>query len=146
MKHFPVVRLHLWLEDDEGVLFGIGKAQLLAGIERHGSLNKAAREMGMSYRAAWGKIKQAEQAMGLQLVEKSGNCRDGCHLTDAGRMYKELFIRWFTAVEEAALNKAREIFPWPLRRYQEPEHSSAAASKDPQAKPARGKALRSGKS
>ncbi|HDQ41371.1 MAG TPA: LysR family transcriptional regulator [Desulfonatronum sp.] len=102
------------------MIFGIGKAQLLAGIERHGSLNKAAQEMGMSYRAAWGKIKQAEHALGLQLVEKSGNCRDGCHLTDAGRMYKELFIRWFTAVEKAALSKAEELFPWPLRGYQEP--------------------------
>ena len=53
-KAKPRIGLNLWLETTEGVLFGMGRAELLDKIEECGSLKKAAEEMGMSYRAAWG--------------------------------------------------------------------------------------------
>ncbi len=42
---------------------------LLASVDRLGSINAAAKELGMSYRAAWGKIKATEKALGLKLLE-----------------------------------------------------------------------------
>jgi molybdate transport repressor ModE-like protein len=73
----PTVRMHLWLESGESVYFGMGRVMLLDKIEEHGSLRKAAEALGMSYRAAWGKLKATEEALGLVLVESSGTRRGG---------------------------------------------------------------------
>ena len=84
----PTVRMHLWLESGESVYFGMGRVMLLDMIEQHGSLRKASEAMGMSYRAAWGKLRATEDALGVVLVESSGTRRGGCHLTQAGRRRK----------------------------------------------------------
>lgn len=117
--HSPIIRLHLWLDTPDGVFFGSGRAQLLQLIERHGSIKKAAEELGMSYRAAWGKIRKSEEVLGFKLVERDECRRDGCRLTEFGRLLVDSFTRWFEAVETAALEKAVEIFPWRSRSYQE---------------------------
>ena len=105
-----VMHLHLWLETDKGLIFGPGRAELLESIERFGSLRKAAEDLGMSYRAAWGKIKATEKALGYKIIDKAGSYKEGYHLTDAGRELKERFGRWRHEVEEDALEKARAIF------------------------------------
>ena len=56
----PRMRLHLWLENEDGLLFGQGRMELLARIRDLGSLRKAAEALGMSYRAAWGKLKATD--------------------------------------------------------------------------------------
>jgi molybdate transport system regulatory protein len=58
------------LETGEGMFFGAGRALLLAKIEEHGSLKKAAEDLGMSYRAAWGRLKSSENRLGHKLAEK----------------------------------------------------------------------------
>ena len=115
----PMIRLHLWLETEDGMFFGMGRGHLLMMIKQHGSLRKAAEELGMSYRAAWGKLKKTEEVVGEPLVFRSGNKRDGYQLTELGESLLEKFIAWFDAVEADALEKAREIFPWPIRPYEE---------------------------
>lgn len=42
---------------------------LLAGIERHGSLQRAARELALSYRHAWGLITDSAHMLGTPLVK-----------------------------------------------------------------------------
>lgn len=42
----------IWL-DNNGKAFGEGPYELLTRVERTGSLNRAAAEMGMSYNKAW---------------------------------------------------------------------------------------------
>ncbi|HMM37717.1 MAG TPA: LysR family transcriptional regulator [Desulfovibrio sp.] len=116
-ENIPTIRLHLWLDTDDGVFFGSGRAQLLEQIDRHGSLKAAAEAMGISYRAAWGKLKQSEDVLGVRLVQTRGSNKAGYELTEDGRMLKDMFRRWFDSVEQAALEKAREIFPWPARPY-----------------------------
>lgn len=49
---------------------GPGKIMLLRYVAEHGSLWKAAQEMGMSYRWAWGRIKKAEEVLGIPLLTK----------------------------------------------------------------------------
>lgn len=105
-----VMHLHLRLETDKGLAFGPGRAQLLESIERLGSLRKAAKELGMGYRAAWGKIKRTEEVLGFKLIDTGGNYKEGCRLTAAGRELLERFRRWRREVEDDALQKARAIF------------------------------------
>lgn len=111
----PRIRLHLWLEAGNGLGFGLGRALLLEGIDRHGSLRKAAEEMGMSYRAAWGKIKRSEEVLEIKLIVPSGSRREGCRLTDPGRQLMESYLKWFHAVEQEAVVRARELLPIPVR-------------------------------
>jgi molybdate transport system regulatory protein len=115
----PKIRLHLWLEAGNGLGFGLGRALLLQKIDRHGSLRKAAEELGMSYRAAWGKIKKSEEVLDTKLIVQSGSRREGCRLTDSGRQLMESYLKWFQAVEREALVRARELLPMPVRGYQE---------------------------
>ncbi len=83
-KNTCIMHLHLWLETDKGLLFGPGRAELLECIERLGSLRKAADDLGMSYRAAWGKIKRTEEALGYKLIDKAGSYKEGYRLTPVG--------------------------------------------------------------
>ncbi|MHC1742882.1 MAG: winged helix-turn-helix domain-containing protein [Syntrophobacteraceae bacterium] len=120
----PVIRLHLWLETREGLFFGLGRAQLLQKVAEHGSLRKAAEDLGMSYRAAWGKIRKSEEVLGFRLIAQSGSKREGCHLTEDGRKLMEKFLRWFEEVEAEAVRKAVEMLPWPVFPYAPEEKGS----------------------
>lgn len=55
-------------KDYHGAAFGRGTYALLQGIERHGSLNKAAHEMRMAYSKAWRLINEAEKQLGVKLA------------------------------------------------------------------------------
>ncbi|WP_027178069.1 winged helix-turn-helix domain-containing protein [Maridesulfovibrio bastinii] len=112
------VRMNLWLENDEGVMFGLGRAQLLKLIDELGSLNKAAKKLGMSYRAAWGRIKSTEEVLGDHIVEKSRG-RSGYNLTPLGIMILNEYKKWQADVESYALVKAREFFPWDIQPYKD---------------------------
>jgi len=117
--HEPTVRLHIWLEAGEDMFFGSGRALLLSKIDEHGSLRKAAEDLGMSYRAAWGKIKQTEHVLGVRLIEQKGCKKGGYCLTREGKFLRERYFLWFREVERWALKMAGEIFPWPVRSYNE---------------------------
>ncbi|KUG27468.1 putative transcriptional regulator, mode family [hydrocarbon metagenome] len=124
------IRLHLWLETGDTMVFGMGRVQLLDLIERHGSLRKAASELGMSYRAAWCKLRATEQALGVKLVEARAHKREGCQLTPDGQTIREIFQRWFDEVENCALARAERLFPWPVAGFfeeREPGTPLAAA-------------------
>jgi molybdate transport system regulatory protein len=51
MKPAPLIRFRIDFGEHSNI--GPGKVALLEGIKSHGSLAKAARSMGMSYRRAW---------------------------------------------------------------------------------------------
>ncbi len=67
----------MWFEENGGVAFAEGRRILLEAVDRLGSLNAAAKELGMSYRAAWGKIKATEKALGIKLLEVTTGGRGG---------------------------------------------------------------------
>lgn len=110
----PEIMLNVWLQTKEGLLFGVGRAELLDKIDEFGSLRKAAEEMCMSYRAAWGKIKKTEEILGFKLIEKERGNKTGFRLTEAGRALKTNYREWYRAVETEALRKARKLFPWTM--------------------------------
>lgn len=108
-----VVRLHLWLERGGETLFGLGRLQLLERIDACGSIKGAADALGMSYRAAWGKIRASEETLGLALVEKIGGNKSGCRLTRQGRSLARVYRMWFDDVERLAVERANELFSFP---------------------------------
>jgi molybdate transport system regulatory protein len=105
----PIMRLHLWLETEKGIFFGMGRQRLLECIRSGLSLKAAADHLGMSYRAAWGKIKQTEKVLGIALIEKKGGNRSGYQLTPAGKMLTARFGQWYTEVEQFALARSRTL-------------------------------------
>lgn len=74
----------MWFEMEDKSVFGMGLFRLLTLVKETGSLHKAAKELKMSYRAAWGKIRVAEEKLGVDLLEKGRHGRTGAHLTDRG--------------------------------------------------------------
>lgn len=71
-KYYNVfLNYKIWLSTykGEGIL-GDGKIMLLKAIDREGSLMKATELLKISYRKAWGNIKEAEELLGFNLVEK----------------------------------------------------------------------------
>jgi molybdate transport system regulatory protein len=107
----PVLRLHLWLETQRGIFFGMGRLKLLEKIQSGQSLKGAAQSLGMSYRAAWGKIKNTEEVLGVALIEKNAGNRAGYHLTQEGLAMVARFSRWFKDVEGYALRRAGALLP-----------------------------------
>ena len=73
------MRTKIWIEDDAGkVVFGAGRFRILRAVAEQGSLSAAAKALGMSYRAVWGKIRATEERLGQQLLRKqSGGISGG---------------------------------------------------------------------
>src|SRR5438445_3895702 len=70
-KKLPVCvpRVKIWLEIDGRYAFGFGISEILQAVDRAGSIKQAASDLGKSYRYVWGRIKEAEYAVGEPLVE-----------------------------------------------------------------------------
>lgn len=82
-------RIKIWLEAEGRYAFGFGLCEILQAVEHTGSIKQAAGELGKSYRYIWGRVKQAEDVLGKQLVETQVGGKDAqrSRLTpDAGRL------------------------------------------------------------
>ncbi len=95
------VRSKIWFEVGDERVFGFGLARLLENIEQLGSLSEAAGAMKISYRCAWGLIKDAEKNLGKQLISAQPGGAGGGRstLTDDGRRLLAIFT---TASREVA--------------------------------------------
>jgi len=72
-------RSKVWIEDAEGnVVLGPGRFCILEAIQRLGSLQAAAKELGMGYKALWARITATERRLGHPLLIKD---RSGSRLT-----------------------------------------------------------------
>lgn len=121
------LRLHLWLERDGQIFLGIGRALLLEKIEQYGSLRQAASDMKMSYRAAWGKLKAAEQSIGRPLVQKVTGKGQRYELTPLGRQLCRQFLQLQNDIEQFARTRTQEVLGETVLVYDEqyPEANSA---------------------
>ena len=69
------IRLSIVNPDSEvSSVFGKGIADLCRGVSELGSLNAAAKSMGMAYSKAWRIIKDTEKSLDIELL-----IRDGAH-------------------------------------------------------------------
>lgn len=106
--------IRLWIEGEEGTLVSSGRMRLMMLIEELGSLNKAAKMLGMSYRRAWGRIQETEERLGQPIVVRMRG-RKGYELTDFGRSIIESWKVFQEDVAAYAGNKADEILPWSVQ-------------------------------
>lgn len=79
------LRSKVWLEVDGHSFLGYGRYQLLTAIQRHGSINAAARDLGLSYRKVWSQLQAMEKVAPFPLMERRVGGRNGgaTHLTVA---------------------------------------------------------------
>jgi molybdate transport system regulatory protein len=99
------VKSKVWLEDRQGrIIFGLGRVRILKAIEKCGSLNAAAKDLKMSYRAVWGKIKVTEEALGKPLLVKNqgGAAGGGSALTPYALTLVERYLALSRRVDAQA--------------------------------------------
>ena len=106
------VKFKIWMEQDGSVAFAEGRRMLLEAVDRLGSLNAAAKELGMSYRAAWGKIKATEEALGLKLLDVTtgGKGGGGAKLTHEARKLVTSYNKYVNKLSSIAEKEFKLIF------------------------------------
>ena len=99
------VRLFIRVRHQGEHAAGLGKGivELCELVDDLGSLNRAAKEMGMAYSKAWKIVKNTEQALGFELFVRRG--ASGSSLTNEAR---EL-IGIYRSVEQEAWERANEL-------------------------------------
>jgi molybdate transport system regulatory protein len=102
------IKYKIWIEENGKVIFGKGRDEILKSIEEQHSLNAAAKELGMSYRAAWGRLKASEERMDKKLVATSEK-EKSLQLTDKARVIIERFEKLGKEVE-SILQEAEQDF------------------------------------
>lgn len=91
------IRSKIWVEDTDGkVVFGLGRYRILEAVQRLGSLQAAAHELKMSYRAIWGRISASEKRLGKPLLIRQPQ---GSRLTPLGQTLLAQFQRLLKIVE-----------------------------------------------
>jgi molybdate transport repressor ModE-like protein len=89
-----VPRVKVWLETKGRYAFGFGISEILQAVDRAGSIKQASSDLGKSYRYVWGRIKEAEHALGHRLVEARVGGKDAhrSFLTPAARQLVDDFL------------------------------------------------------
>lgn len=89
------LKIRCWIDIDGKKFFGPGRAQLLMMIDKNGSLSKAAKEMGMSYRKAWSMVEDMNLRGQQPYVElhKGGTKGGGAELTETGKKVLSTFLK-----------------------------------------------------
>ncbi|MDP1808956.1 MAG: LysR family transcriptional regulator [Actinomycetota bacterium] len=112
------VRLGIRIREGGVHVYGGGRQALLEKIEELGSIRQAALDMGMSYRAAWGKIKATEAGLGFKLLERrvGGAKGGGATLTGEARQLMRAYLIFREGLDELvnerwqkSLNKAGRL-------------------------------------
>jgi molybdate transport system regulatory protein len=99
----------LWLEGNGTRFFGPGPVELLQRIEETGSINQAAKAMGMSYKKAWEMVNRLNEIVGSPMVitATGGEKGGGSSLSDEAKQligyYQSLRERFRKFMEQETL-------------------------------------------
>lgn len=105
-------KLRVWVVFGERVKFGDGRAHLLELIDELGSIQKAVARLGMSYRNAWGYLRELEQAAGFKILERGprGGPGSGTRLTKKGRRFLDRYWRFRQGVDGEITRQFQQSF------------------------------------
>jgi molybdate transport system regulatory protein len=104
-------RIKVWIVFEDQVKFGDGRADLLDRIDELGSIKQAVARFGMSYRNAWGYLKELEEAAGFKLLDRGpGGPRSGTRLTRRGRLFLDRYRRFRAAVDTDVARRFMDSF------------------------------------
>ena len=106
------IRSKIWLEMEEEPVFGSGRRHLLEAIDKHGSINQAARMVNISYKKAWSYIKAMEERLGISLVEcrTGGKSGGGANLTDEARDFLQRYATLEKGINEFVDERFKKTF------------------------------------
>ncbi|MEZ4795679.1 MAG: LysR family transcriptional regulator [Flavobacteriaceae bacterium] len=87
------IKSRIWIEADGSILLGEGRVQLLKAIDEEGSLSKAAKSLGMSYKKAWSLIDAVNSRAKKPVIITSvgGKGGGGAQLTTYGKTMVNAF-------------------------------------------------------
>lgn len=103
-KQKYLIRSKVWIEDTDGnVVFGDGRYRILDMVDRTKSLQGAAKELKMSYRALWGRIKASEARIGQPLVARNG--RGSCLTPFARKLMNQ-----FQKIKDDVLSESDTVY------------------------------------
>ena len=100
------LKVRCWIDIDGERFFGPGRAELLELIHETGSISKAARSMGMSYKKAWEMVEGLNKSSRKPYViaHKGGEKGGGTQVTPAGlamlAAYKKLSEKLYSIVDK----------------------------------------------
>ncbi len=99
------IRSKHWLEDEDGnVVMGEGRMQIFKRIRETGSMNRTAKDLGMSYRGVWARVKATESYLNIKIVESDS--RKGSQLTAQGLR----LLHRYEEMKRACVRADDEIF------------------------------------
>lgn len=107
-----IVKVKTWLEDDnENLIFGGGKTQILELIDETGSISEASKKVGMNYKKAWTHIKILQEYIEDDLVVvKKGRDSGGTSLTPKAKELIGKYKLLEKEVREFSTKRFEEIF------------------------------------
>ena len=86
------LRSSQWIVDENNnIIIGNGRAEILKNIEQTGSINQTAKTMKMSYKAVWSKIKATEKHLDTRIVHTDR--KEGSRLSKEGKELLEKYRR-----------------------------------------------------
>ena len=105
-------KLRVWIVFGKRLKLGDGRARLLEAIDARGSLQRAAAEFDMSYRNAWGYLRELETAAGFKFVERApgGGPNSGMRLTAAGKRFLGRYRKFRQGLDSAAKRQFERSF------------------------------------
>jgi molybdate transport system regulatory protein len=106
-------RFKLWLEVDGALVMSDYRAVLLEHVRRTGSLRAAADALDLSYRRAWGKVRELEQSLGYPVMhsEAGGHGGGKSQLTAAGEQLLEQYEAFQAECSAAIASAYARCFP-----------------------------------
>ncbi len=106
------IRSKIWLEINGKPVFGSGREELLKAIDKLGSVNRAAKDINISYRKALSYIQTMEKRLGIRLVERRAGGRHGggAALTKKAREFLGKYELLEEGVNEMLDKKFVEVF------------------------------------
>lgn len=106
------IRSKIWIEVNGEPVFGRGRRFLLEAIDSHGSINRAAQEVDISFRKAWSHIKAMEARLGVMLVERhtGGKNGGGAILTNDARKFLKKYEALEKGIQELVDKRFRKVF------------------------------------
>ena len=106
------VRSKIWLAVEGEPVFGSGREALFRSIDRLGSINKAAKDINLSYRKALSYIQIMEQRLGRKLVErKTGGLHGGgATLTTEAKDFMKKYELLEAGINEMLDKKFQDVF------------------------------------
>lgn len=105
-------KLKVWIVFGDRVKLGDGRARLLELIDELGSIQKAVARFGMSYRNAWGYLRELEKAAGFKILARGpgGGPASGSRLTRRGRELLARYRRFRAGVEQGVTRQFKKAF------------------------------------